>query len=203
METAESARSHPTRHLDLGCGPSPRNPFGTDFLLGVDLMGRKDSDIEIRQANLAIDPIPFDSNYFDSISAFDFLEHIPRQLYLESSKELIFPFIRLMDEIHRVLKPGGRLLAYTPSASSEEAYQDPTHVNPITLRTHEYFCVPKLWGAMYGFKGGFSVDYVGMTDMTNLKKLEFGTFRGKLRDAHRWIFGKPASHICWLLRAEK
>lgn len=203
MELVDSMQPCLTRHLDLGCGPSPRNPFGADLLFGVDLIAREESGIEVRTANLAINPIPFDSNYFDSISAYDFLEHIPRQLYLESTKELIFPFIRLMDEIHRVLKPGGRLLAHTPSASSEEAYQDPTHVNPITARTHEYFCVPKLWGAMYGFKGSFLAEYVGMTDMTNLKKLEFGTFRGKMRDAHRRIFGKPASHICWLFRSVK
>ena len=31
-----------------------------------------------RLANLSIDPIPHPDSSFDSISAFDFLEHVPR-----------------------------------------------------------------------------------------------------------------------------
>jgi SAM-dependent methyltransferase len=203
MQIKQAMSSQETRHLDLGCGPSPRNPFNMNLLFGVDLTPLNKPGIVVQRANLASEPIPFESDYFDSISAFDFLEHIPRQIYLESTREIIFPFIRLMDEIYRVLKPEGRFLAHTPNFTSDEAYQDPTHVNPVTTRTHEYFCLPKLWGAMYGFKGSFVVEYVGITDMTNVKNLEFGTFRGGLRDTHRKIFGKAPTHVCWLLRAVK
>lgn len=203
MQIDQAMSPEKTRHLDLGCGPSPRNPFNMDLLFGVDLTPLKELDIEVRRANLAVESIPFEENYFDSVSAFDFFEHIPRQIYLESTGEMIFPFIRLMDEIHRVLKPEGRFLAHTPNFSSDEAYQDPTHVNPVTTRTHEYFCLPKLWGSMYGFRGSFVVEYVGITDMTNVKNLAFGTFRGGLRDTHRKIFGKSPTHVCWLLRAVK
>ena len=66
-----------TRHLDLGCGPVPRNPYRRDELFGVDLSGSTDSG-PIRRANLVMQAIPFGDDSFESVSAYDFLEHVPR-----------------------------------------------------------------------------------------------------------------------------
>jgi hypothetical protein len=46
-----------TRHLDLGCGDRPRNPYRRDELFGVDLNGSADGSGPIRGANLALQPI--------------------------------------------------------------------------------------------------------------------------------------------------
>ena len=145
-----------TRHLDLGCGPVPRNPYQQDELFGVDIAPTKNSSqITIRQANLTLQPIPFPDHHFDSLSAFDFLEHVPRVLPTTDGSSTRFPFIELMNEIHRVLRPGGILYALTPCYPAYEAFQDPTHVNIMTEKTHLYFTGENPLGRMYGFSGQF------------------------------------------------
>lgn len=149
------------RHLDLGCGTVPRNPYGRSRLFGVDIRPEGGSaDAVFRAANLTFDPIPFPDSAFASVSAFDFLEHIPRLMPGVEPRTTVFPFIRLMDEVWRVLAPGGTFWALTPCYPGVEAFVDPTHVNVITEGTHAYFCrvdgeEPK--GRMYGFQGTFEV----------------------------------------------
>ena len=77
------------------------------------------------------------------------------------------PFIEVMDEIHRVLLPGGYFFHCTPAYPSPVAFQDPTHVNIITEDTMPmYFCGDsyKPWlgsdkpiASIYGFKGSFEL----------------------------------------------
>lgn len=145
-----------TRHLDLGCGPVPRNPYGRDELHAIDIMAPEGADASrFRTANLSLQPIPHNDSSFDSVSAFDFIEHVPRVLSAPGGQDTLFPFIRLMDEIWRVLVPGGRFYALTPAFPSEAAFGDPTHVNVITEHTHRYFCGEQPLGRMYGFRGNF------------------------------------------------
>ena len=110
-----------TKSLDLGCGPNPKNPFLADEVFGIDINTFNNPNIKI--ADLAIDPIPFEGNTFDYISGFDFLEHIPRILYI--GRERKQPFIDVMSEIWRVLKPGGETFFATPAYPTPEAFQDP------------------------------------------------------------------------------
>ena len=146
--------------LDLGCGPNPKNPFSAEEIFGVDIIDFNNSNISI--ADLTIDPIPFDDNTFDYVTGFDFLEHIPRVLYF--GRERKQPFIDVMSEVWRVLKPGGEALFATPAHPHQEMFQDPQHVNFISENTLQYFCYPsaatKGWTALelcqaYGFKGAF------------------------------------------------
>lgn len=140
-----------TRSLDLGCGGSPRNPFNADELYGVDV--REDLDAGIRRADLAIEPIPFDTDMFEYVTAYDFLEHIPRVVYAPDRRN---SFVELMNEIYRVMKVGGLFLSSTPAYPHAEAFQDPTHVNIITEMTFKaYFDNVNRWAAGYGFKGAF------------------------------------------------
>jgi SAM-dependent methyltransferase len=92
---------------------------------------------------------------FGSVSAFDFIEHMPRVLNGPMPNTTCFPFVRLMDEVWRVLAPGGLFYALTPCYPSREAFQDPTHVNIITEGTHSYFCGEQPLARMYGFNGRF------------------------------------------------
>jgi SAM-dependent methyltransferase len=145
-----------TQHLDIGCGAKPRNPYRRDTLFGIDIAPPADRP-EIRRGNLALEPIPFEDNRFDSVSAYDFLEHVPRVLATADGRATRFPFIELMNEVWRVLKPEGLFYAYTPMYPHPAAFQDPTHVNVLTRESHRYFTRPEHMARMYGFRGDFSV----------------------------------------------
>jgi SAM-dependent methyltransferase len=147
-----------TRHLDLGCGTNPRNPYKRQHLFGLDIssdaIGRSES---IRSANLAIEKVPFEDDFFDSVSAYDFLEHIPRLLYSHERNSTYLPFVDLMNEVWRILKDKGLFYAMTPAYPHAKAFSDPTHVNIITDKTHTYFTLPQCGAKAYGFRGGFRV----------------------------------------------
>jgi SAM-dependent methyltransferase len=153
-EYAAGSRSgEKTRTLDIGCGTTPRNPFEADEVFGIDI--RDDTTRNIKYADLAVEPVPYADSAFDYVTAFEFLEHIPRVLYAPARR---FPFVELTSEIHRVLKPGGVLLSHTPAYPYPQAFQDPTHVNIITEATFaNYFDDQKTWASIYGFKGSFTV----------------------------------------------
>ena len=111
----------------------------------------------VRTANLALAPIPWPDGHFGSVSAFDFLEHVPRVLATADGSTTFFPFVKLMHEIWRVLAPAGLFYAITPGFPREEAFRDPTHVNYLSERSHEYFCGESPLGRMYGFAGEFRI----------------------------------------------
>lgn len=191
-----------TRHLDLGCGKVPRNPYGRDALFGIDLSG--DADGPIRRANLALQPIPFADDHFDSVSAYDFLEHVPRVLPTADGQATRFPFIELMNEVWRVLRPGGLFYALTPAYPDASAFMDPTHVNIITRDTHLYFTRPQRMGAMYGFRGDFAVRRVQPVrpDPRVAWQPPPRGWWQRLRHAHRVRRG-ACGHLIWEFEAVK
>lgn len=153
----------PDRHLDLGCGKFPRNPYARGSLAGVDIRPLQASDtFDYRVANLSLQPIPWDDGSFGSVSAFDFIEHVPRVL-ADGAGGTRNPFIEVMNEVWRVLAPGGLFYALTPAYPYAAAFADPTHVNIITTTTHEYFCGASPMGRMYGFRGRFEARRVEWT----------------------------------------
>lgn len=138
--------------LDLGCGTIPRNPFQANTQWGIDI--REDLDRKIKSVDLTIKPIPFEASTFDYITAYDFIEHVPRIIYAPDCR---FPFIQLMDEIWRTLKVGGIFFSFTPVYPFKTAFNDPTHVNYITEETFDYFNDGTRLASMYGFSGAFKV----------------------------------------------
>lgn len=142
-----------TSSLDLGCGNRPKNPFNAGELHGIDV--RENLAANIKQADLVLEPIPFADERFEYVTAHDFLEHVPRVIYVPQRRNA---FVELMNEVYRVLKPGGLFLSLTPAYPHAEAFQDPTHVNIITEMTFlAYFDNVNRWAAAYGFKGAFLV----------------------------------------------
>jgi len=142
-----------TQSLDLGCGVKPRNPFNAELSFGLDV--RDDLALGIKSADLVLGPIPFEDQSFDFVTAYDFLEHIPRVVYLPERR---LPFVNLMNEIYRVLKPGGIFFSSTPIYPYGAAFRDPTHVNILTDETFGlYFDDRHRWAQMYGFNGSFKV----------------------------------------------
>lgn len=160
LMTKQLRRYHnprPWSTLDLGSGSQPRNPFGAERVSGCDI--REDLGRNVTRSNLVLEGIPFDRETVDFVTAYNFIEHVPRLLAIE--RDTCFPFVELMSEIYRVLKPGGIFYAKTPAWPSEEAFQDPTHVNIITDNTLPYyFCWHPYggpWAHIYGFKGRFEL----------------------------------------------
>lgn len=155
--------------LDLGCGSTPRNPFGANNFYGVDLFEQNDEKIKV--ADLAVNPIPFENDTFDFITAYDFIEHVPRVIYSPSRS---FPFVNLMNEIFRCLKPGGYFLSHTPAYPYSPLFRDPTHVNYITEETFSiYFDEINNYAKIYGFTGGFEIieqGWDGFTLLTLMRK---------------------------------
>ena len=206
----------PDSHLDLGCGEHPRNPYGRAKLYGVDIRAPEGAvDYEHRVANLVLEPIPFADSSLGSVSAFDYLEHVPR-LFPDGSGGTRFPFVQLMDEIWRVLAPGGRLYALTPAYPHPEAFVDPTHVNIITDQSHTYFCGEAPLGRMYGFTGRFRVIRVQRTERASAYSAvagspqNHGLAKRAARSLRRWIRflrGKRAqlspAWLLWELEAVK
>jgi SAM-dependent methyltransferase len=140
-----------SQSLDLGCGKTPRNPFLAQTVFGVDI--RPDAERHILQADLTQAAIPFDDSSMDFITAFDFIEHVPRVVYLPAIR---YPFIELMNEIHRVLKPNGLFLSQTPIFPFSACFTDPTHVNPITSETfHSILMTPDTGGKCMAFMAHF------------------------------------------------
>ena len=153
-----SLQSNDKVHVDLGSGNVPRNPFGASKVFGTDFHSDfiSKEGFSFVQVDLT-KKLPFEDSSLDSLSAYDVLEHIPRWERVDG--KIVFPFINLMTEIHRCLKPGGIFLAVTPAFPSPAAFQDPTHVNIISTVTIKYFTNPSPWAANleYGFAGSFDL----------------------------------------------
>lgn len=142
-----------SKALDLGCGVSPKNIFNAADSYGIDI--RDDLERNIIRADLTLEPIPFPDHFFNYVTAIDFLEHIPRVVYAPGRRNA---FVELMNEIWRVLCPGGTFLSFTPAYPHGPAFRDPTHVNVITEETFPlYFDDVNRWAAAYGFKGSFRI----------------------------------------------
>lgn len=144
------------KSLDFGCGMSPRNVFQARHLVGIDTLELRENEFCVNAQlfeYFKIDrgvSLPFESCEFDAVTAFDVLEHLSRE-------PTQFPneFILVMNEIVRVLKPGGLFLAVTPAFPSKAAFQDPTHTNIISSETIKYFEGDSAWAKElgYGFHG--------------------------------------------------
>lgn len=138
--------------LELGCGNNAREMPDYENIC-IDVIK---TPIVTLVSNLG-----FDSswtykyeNSVDLVNCYDFLEHIPKQVYLPQyqwneeksewdffnnvSFKTIYPFVTLMNDIWKVLKHKGILYIETPN--SEQAYlRDPTHCNRITEDVWHYF----------------------------------------------------------------
>jgi hypothetical protein len=104
--------------IDLGSGTRPRSGF-----YGVDQLDLPGVDI-VADLNRPLDVLP--DNCVEHLFSSHALEHVER-------------FLPLMDEIHRIMRPGGLLEIIVPHFSNPYYYSDPTHVRFFGLYTMNYF----------------------------------------------------------------
>lgn len=75
-------------------------------------------------------PWPFFDEEFDAVLAKDVLEHLTN-------------LVKAMKEIHRITKPGAKIIITMPHYSSYSVWLDPTHYRPVSYDTLTYFCKDK------------------------------------------------------------
>jgi len=83
-------------------------------------------------------PYPLGDNCWDHVLAKDVLEHLDN-------------IIPCVDELHRILKPGGLLTIRTSYWRSEESFRDPTHKRFCTEETFDYWCPETPLGQAFGY----------------------------------------------------
>lgn len=139
--------------LDIGSGPIPKNPFQSTILYGADF--RSNEEKNVVYSDLSLGKLPFENEKFDFVTAYDVLEHIQRVVFVDG--KTIFPFISLMNEIFRILKPGGVFFSIQPVYPSKSVFQDPTHVNIMSEDTLDFYFCSKSWARIYGYEGSFEM----------------------------------------------
>lgn len=125
------------RELLIGCGHSrekrvftPDDPLGGTWkdLTTLDINPTCKPDVVFDLRRLGLMDLPFDSNHFDELHAYEILEHIGCQGEVEQ-------FFAEFHEYWRVLKPGGYLCATVPDYKSLWAWGDPGHTRVINAGT--------------------------------------------------------------------
>lgn len=123
--------------INLGCGKRKMPGF-----INIDIQERVNPDLvcDITEG------LPYEENTVDEVVAIDFIEHLERP-----------EVMRLMDEIHRVLKPGGKFFHRTPSGEGRGAWQDPTHRSAWNINTWRYYFTDPAYRDLYGTVANFKI----------------------------------------------
>lgn len=120
--------------MDFGCGSKPyQHLFQVEKYIGVDYAGEGHSH-EKEEIDVYYDGtrIPFPDDYFDSILSSEVFEHL-------------FELEQIIDELHRVLKPKGRMLITCPFVWNE-------HEVPVDYARYTQFALQHLLS-----KHGFTI----------------------------------------------
>ena len=105
--------------LHLGCGRKI-----LDGYVNADIVDGPGVDL-VRDLSTGI---PYPDGVFEEVLAIDFIEHVPQARV-----------IHLMNEVWRVLAPGGRFHVHVPAAPGITAFQDPTHVSFWNEESFTYY----------------------------------------------------------------
>jgi hypothetical protein len=114
---AHPGRGENTMKLNLGCCDAPLGGFvNVDLVPGAGV----DQLADLRQA------WPWTDGSVGFIRAWDIIEHLPDKIFT-------------MNEMWRVLQPGGKAEIAVPTTDGSGAFQDPTHVSFWNRRSFLYY----------------------------------------------------------------
>lgn len=186
--------------LDLGSANVMRQWSEEYDCYGVDIVNHHNSE-RVRVADLNLEPIPYDSDSFDLVTAHDFVEHIYGVMYVpelveryeytdDGERSIIYstrmirkqPIIEMFGEIWRVLKHDGLCYVSTPEFPGQMSVQDSTHVSFWTGENINYIS-----GDMYGFSKHYN------TNM-RFEKQFVERHNGHIQFTLRAIKNLPADH---------
>lgn len=106
------------KKLHIGCGFAKREGY-----INVDSVEAVKPDV---LWNLNEFPYPFENNTFDEVLAYSILEHLD-------------DVVKVMEELHRVMKPNAVLDITVPYWDGFGFASDPTHKTMFTEHTFEFF----------------------------------------------------------------
>lgn len=104
--------------LDVGCGV---NKF--PGAVGIDRLPGAEADIV---HDLDVFPWPVDDESFDQVRMIHVIEHVG-------------DVIKTLEEAHRILRPGGRVVVETPHYTDFSSWCDPTHKWHLNTYSFRYF----------------------------------------------------------------
>ncbi len=105
------------KRLNVGCGFDIREGW-------INLDSAKLDGVDVVH-DLSMIPFPFEDNSMDEIACQDVLEHVDYPIVLQ--------------ELHRILKPGGELTIRVPHFTCYRNYVDPTHIKRFSIQTFDFF----------------------------------------------------------------
>lgn len=114
-----AALSPETHVLEIGCGPKKLWPHS----IAVDVNAESVADV---LHDLNCFPYPFDNDLFDIVIAEHVIEHLD-------------DVIKVVEELHRITKPGGLVYIEVPHFSSRDFFTDPTHKHAFSITSFDYF----------------------------------------------------------------
>lgn len=118
------------RQLNFGCGEDVRP--ASDGWVNLDVVKLPGVDV-VHDMNRF--PYPFRDGEFDHVLARHVLEHVPHHLTGHSKDGLLL----VMEEFHRILRPGGTVEVVCPHYKADTAWMDPTHTRVVHPDTFSYF----------------------------------------------------------------
>jgi hypothetical protein len=119
--------------LNLGCGRTRKDGWLNVDCVEID--GVTDMVVDLDGPDLAL---MLDADSVDESVGEHVIEHL--------SKPLEF-----MAALWTITRPGGTVTFDTPYGSSDDAWEDPTHVRPYFLNSWGYFSQPFYFRADYGY----------------------------------------------------
>lgn len=159
------------KKLDIGCGQTKHPGY-----VGMDVVPGPGVDV-IHDFDRF--PYPFADSEFDEVKCMSSLEHVD-------------DLLRTIEEIHRILKPGGILKVWVPHYSGPDAYRDPTHKTFFSFYTFDRFTS----GGSYvgGHAGMFSMERrsLGLPDGGGWLKSVPKRILNRFPDAYETL-------LCWIM----
>jgi|SRR6185436_4840599 len=139
--------------LNLGCSDARRDGY-----INVDIAPEPGVDIVV-DLNYHW---PWKEDSIDEIIAFDIIEHLHDK-------------IQTMNQMWRVLRPGGQVYIIVPTTNGVGAWQDPTHVSFWNKNSFLYYELGSAYNTRfaksYGIKALFKVVHYGLESTFDGEKL--------------------------------